>query len=169
MFPLGMLDTTLSVDNSFFWPGTGCWFGSTGMLFVGSRTSWALSAGGPSTRWLYTLYTAFCRIDSGTGQLDSCALAEPAPSLLCARPMSCRAPGSQTRQHSHQAKCIRNSFKCPIFEQQRFFLRESAFFGGVCYCMHERARLDDPRSVISNSSTCIAAVRRFQFADVSQH
>lgn len=74
--PLGMLDCMRSVDNGRRWPGQGCWLGSRGMLFFGSRRSLPLiedsgfvdaCAPGSLMRCPYTLYMAELRYSGGTG------------------------------------------------------------------------------------------------------
>ncbi len=62
---MGIILTALSIDRGFLCPGQGCWFGSNGMLFVGSSNSEPLRAArgfelgvgalGSLVRWPYTL------------------------------------------------------------------------------------------------------------------
>ena len=108
-------------------PAAGCWFGSIGMLFLGSMEGPAIGQAGSLIRWLYTLYTAWLRYSSGIGQADSCSGIEswevgasapglelnPAPivrSLSALRHCCCIQEWSQLRR----ASCF-----CDMFEALR--------------------------------------------------
>ncbi len=160
MPPLGMVDGMRSVDNSFFCPGQGCWLASSGMLFLGSNTSWwgrdapGCWAAGPSIRWLYTLKMPVVRCDSGTGHPDVGLTASVSVSLLAVLPIF------------HGGSALRNAKRVKISSPKKvcgvtaFFLKRCAQLCRACTnCKHKYRRAVPTaaralRGVSSNQGVC---------------